>query len=96
MFPGGRYHNLKDLSLFPDFNKEDLHYKKRKTLSSPHIMNSGDIFNILLKEDILLHLPYQSYNPVLSFFNQAAVDIDVTDIYITLYRVAEESHILMH
>ena len=51
-------------------------------------------FNILLKEDILLHLPYQSYNPVLSFFNQAAVDINVSDIYITLYRVAEESHII--
>ena len=41
-----------------------------------------------------LHLPYQSYNPVLSFFNQAAIDVNVTDIYITLYRVAEESHVI--
>jgi polyphosphate kinase len=57
-------------------------------------MNSGDIFNVLNKQDVLLHLPYQSYNPVLSFFNQAAVDTDVTDIYITLYRVAAESHIV--
>jgi polyphosphate kinase len=57
-------------------------------------MNSGDIFNILLGDDVLLHLPYQSYNPVLSFFNQAAVDINVSDIYIALYRVAEESHII--
>jgi polyphosphate kinase len=93
MFAGGRYHNLKDLSSFPDFNKLQ-HYEKRKPLSSSNIMNSGDIFNILLAEDVLLHIPYQSYNPVLSFFNQAAVDIDVTDIYITLYRVAEESHII--
>ncbi|MEP6928135.1 MAG: polyphosphate kinase 1 [Ginsengibacter sp.] len=93
MFSGGRYHNLKDLFTFPDFNKLP-HYEKRKPLSSSHVMNSGDIFNILLSEDILLHIPYQSYNPVLSFFNQAAVDVDVTDIYITLYRVAEESHII--
>jgi len=93
MFIGGRYHNLKDLAHFPDFNME-LVYKKRKPLASPHVMNSGDIFNILLQEDILLHLPYQSYNPVLSFFNQAAVDVNVSDIYITLYRVAEESHII--
>ncbi len=57
-------------------------------------MNSGDIFKILIKDDILLHVPYQSYNPVLSFFNQAAVDVNVTDIYITLYRVAQESHII--
>ena len=54
----------------------------------------GDIFNVLNTQDLLLHLPYQSYNPVLSFFNQAAVDIDVTEIYITLYRVAADSHIV--
>ncbi|HSQ45039.1 MAG TPA: polyphosphate kinase 1 [Ginsengibacter sp.] len=93
MFPGGRYHNLKDLSNFPDFNKQ-LCYQKRKPLLSSHVMNSGDIFDILPGDDVLLHLPYQSYNPVLSFFNQAAVDTNVSDIYITLYRVAEESHII--
>ena len=93
LFIGGRYHNLDDLSQFPSFNK-DLFYEKEKPLSSTHVMNSGDIFKILMNEDILLHIPYQSYNPVLSFFNQAAVDVDVTEIYITLYRVAEESHII--
>lgn len=93
IFAGRRYHNLDDLSDFPSFNK-NLYYQKRKPLSSSNVMNSGDIFNILLEDDILLHLPYQSYNPVLSFFNQAAVDINVTEIYITLYRVAEESHII--
>jgi polyphosphate kinase len=93
MFPGGRYHNLKDLWSFPSFNKQ-LYYEKLKPLSLPNVMNSGDIFNKLLHEDLLLHIPYQSYNPVLSFFNQAAVDVDVSDIYITLYRVAEESHII--
>lgn len=93
LFAGGRYHNLDDLSQFPSFNKK-LFYEKVKPLSSGNVMNSGDIFRILLEEDILLHIPYQSYNPVLSFFNQAAVDIDVTEIYITLYRVAEESHII--
>lgn len=93
MFAGGRYHNLRDLALFPGFNK-NLYYKKLKPLSSANVMNSGDIFNILDTQDILLHIPYQSYNPVLSFFNQAAVDTEVTDIFITLYRVAAESHIV--
>lgn len=93
VFSGGRYHNLNDLADFPTFNK-NFYYRKRKPLSSPNMMNSGDIFNILAKEDILIHLPYQSYNPVLSFFNQAAVDVNVTEIYITLYRVAAESHII--
>lgn len=93
MFAGGRYHHLSDLSGFPVSDKK-LYIENVTPLSSAHIMNSGDIFNTLEQQDVLLHLPYQSYNPVLSFFNQAAVDADVTDIYITLYRLASESHIV--
>ncbi len=93
MFAGGRYHQLSDLSSFPKFG-QDLAYPKRKQLMLPELKDSADIFNVLHTRDILLHLPYQSYNPILSFFNQAAVDTGVTDIYITLYRVAAESHII--
>ncbi len=93
MFAGDHYHNLKDLMEFPHFNK-GLKYEKWKPISSVKLMECGDIFNVLNQQDVLLHLPYHSYNPVLSFFNQAAVDSAVTDIYITLYRVAAESHIV--
>ncbi|MCW3088012.1 MAG: Polyphosphate kinase [Sediminibacterium sp.] len=93
MFAGGKYHQLSDLAHFPKFDK-DLGYPKRKQLLLGELTDSADIFNVLHTKDILLHLPYQSYNPVLSFFNQAAVDTGVTDIYITLYRVAAESHIV--
>ncbi|MEP6597268.1 MAG: polyphosphate kinase 1 [Ginsengibacter sp.] len=93
MFEGARYHNLKDLASFPEFNK-NLKYEKWKALALHEIIDSGDIFNVLNTQDILLHIPYQSYNLVLAFFNQAAVDPAVTDIYITLYRVAAESHIV--
>ena len=93
MFAGGRYHNLKDLSSFPTFDK-DLNYKKWKPVALTDEMDCGDIFNILDTKDILLHLPFHSYNPVLSFFNQAAVDTAVKEIYITLYRVAADSHIV--
>ncbi|TDH25100.1 polyphosphate kinase 1 [Segetibacter sp. 3557_3] len=93
MFAGSRYHHLSNLSSFPTFNK-NLNYEKRRPLATANLMACGDIFNILNQQDVLLHIPYQSYNPVLSFFNQAAVDINVTDIFITLYRVAAESHIV--
>jgi polyphosphate kinase len=93
MFAGGRYHHLSDLSTFPVTDKK-LQYEKFVPLGPAKIVDSGDMFNFLEQQDILLHLPYQSYNPVLSFFNQAAVDADVTDIYITLYRLAAESHIV--
>ena len=93
MFAGGRYHNLSDLASFPSFNK-NLKYPKRKALNIVGDMHCGDIFNVLDKQDLLLHLPYHSYNPVLSFFNQAAIDVEVTEIYITFYRVAADSHIV--
>jgi polyphosphate kinase len=92
MFEGGRYHNLSDLSSFPSFDKS-LFYKKQEPIYYPPIMG-GDIFSNIMNKDVLIHLPYQSYIPVLSFFNQAAVDADVKEIYITLYRVAAESHIV--
>lgn len=92
MFAGGRYHHLSDLSSFPSFNK-NLYFEKFRPLSAAPVADTGNLFQTLEQRDVLLHLPYQSYNPILSFFNQAAVDVDVTDIYITLYRVATESHI---
>lgn len=91
MFAGGRYHNLKDLANLPEFGKE-LVYKKLEPVYKS-IFRNGDIFHLILSKDILIHLPYQSYNPILSFFNQAAIDPDVTEISIALYRVAAESHI---
>jgi polyphosphate kinase len=90
MFEGGRYHNLSDLFSFPSFD-DNLHYKKELPIPFPQ---GNDLFNSILQRDILLHLPYHSYTSVLTFFNQAAVDPDVTDIYISLYRVATESHIV--
>jgi len=57
------------------------------------LVRNGDIFNLILSKDVLLHFPYHSYNTILAFFNQAAIDPDVSEIYIALYRVASESHI---
>lgn len=93
MFEGGKYHQLSDLAHLPQLDKA-LKYPERKPLLLPELKDTADIFRVLDQKDLLLHLPYQSYNPVLSFFNQAAVDSQVTDIYITLYRVAAESHIV--
>lgn len=93
MFAGGHYHNLKDLATLP-VDKKELSYARWKPLTISKLEDFSNIFKVAEERDILLHLPYHSYNPVLSFFNQTAVDPDVKDIYITLYRVATESHIL--
>lgn len=92
-FEGGRYHNLKDLAALP-VNNERFFYPSIKPLQPFQMQQCGEIFELIRSKDILLHFPYHSYNPVLSFFNQAAIDPDVRSIHITLYRVAADSHIV--
>ncbi len=90
---GGRYHNLKDLDQLPIKNN-DLVYDKWPSVSHPDIDFEESIFEQIKKKDICINLPYQSYNPILRFFNEAAIDKYVEEIYVTLYRVASNSRIV--
>jgi polyphosphate kinase len=90
IFSGGRYHNLKDLAKFPSFGKK-LFYDEWPGITLPLFYNGGDMFKAVREKDILVHLPYHTYDPILAFFNQAAIDPEVEEIYITLYRIASES-----
>jgi polyphosphate kinase len=93
MYEGGRYHNLKDFARLPVTEKHLL-YPAQQPVQAIQTDNCGDIFEIIKQRDILLHFPYHSFNPVLSFFNQCAIDPGVEEIFIALYRVAEQSHIV--
>ena len=90
---GGGYHNLKDLSSFP-LNDATFSYPKWPSVHSVPIPGNETLFSLILKEDVLVNVPYQSYDPVLRFFNEAANDIFVDEIYTTLYRVANNSRIV--
>lgn len=88
---GGRYHHLRDLAQFP-VQAAALCYPRwpGKRMQVP---GSSSLLDTILLQDILLHPPYHDYNLVLRFFNEAALDTAVQEIWITLYRIAGDSRI---
>lgn len=90
---GGNYHNLSDLFSFP-IDKKDWKYRTQVPIPYSFKTRSFSLFAEIETEDILIHTPYQSYQVILRFFNEAALSRDVEEIYISMYRVASDSKIL--
>lgn len=97
---GGRYHNLRDLMKFP---VKECRYKKwaplRPAFATYHAGEEApSLLEQIDQQDLLISTPYQDYNTVLRYFNEAAISPDVTHIAVTLYRIASDSliaHALM-
>lgn len=73
---------------------DDLRYAPYKPQRVPQIVPGEDIFEEIRKGDILLHHPYQTFDPVVDFIRQASVDPNVLAIKQTLYRVSGNSPII--
>jgi polyphosphate kinase len=92
MVQGGNYHNLKDLFAFPVSNKALLNKNWPEINEFDNI--EKPIYQSLNERDFLLNTPFQNYDLILRFFNEAAIDPQTKEIYITLYRVASDSKIV--
>jgi polyphosphate kinase len=57
-------------------------------------LNGDDIFAAIEKQDVLLYHPYDSFDPVVKFIQQASIDPDTITIRMTLYRVGPKSPIV--
>ena len=84
--------NLSRLMFFyQDVHRSDLKFPPFTPRSFKLSRKSADIFDELRRHDILLHHPYDSYDPVVSFIQQGAEDAAVVSMKQTLYRTSHDS-----
>jgi polyphosphate kinase len=92
--PGNRYHNFKDFIKFPNVGGKHLEYRKLSPLPVAGFDLQKSLFSQMKKSDFLVSLPYQSYDYIIHFLREAAIDPKVVSIAISLYRLAEYSNVV--
>ena len=93
VIPGGRYHNRRDYMRFPSLGRKDLLYTKINPLPVKDLSLEQSIFNTISDKDYMVHTPYHTFSYIVNFLREAALDPTVKSIKITIYRLAQISHV---
>jgi polyphosphate kinase len=94
LIAGGRYHNSKDFMGFPNVGPKYLEFKPLPEVRIPRLDKPGSILDAIREKDVFLYYPYHPFDYVIDLLKTAALDPDVTDIKICLYRVAKNSRVI--
>jgi len=94
LIPGNRYHNFKNFISFPNIGRPELEYPKYTALPVGDLSFGKSLMGMIAKKDYLISTPYQSYDYVIHFLREAAIDPKVKEISIAVYRLAENSRII--
>jgi polyphosphate kinase len=95
LIPSGRYHNYKDLAQFPNLGPTYLEYQALPPLHHPQFEGYPTPFAAIRANDILLYYPYHTFAHLTELIRLSSFDPAVTQIKISIYRVAKDSR-LMH
>ncbi|WP_109300787.1 polyphosphate kinase 1 [Aquimarina sp. AU474] len=93
IIPGGRYHNRRDYMNFPDLGISDLVYQSIQPLTIAGLSLQGSLLDKIAKKDYLQYTPYHTFSYTVKFLRESAIDPKVKSIKITIYRLANISHI---
>ncbi len=93
IIPGGRIHNFRHFMDFPSdvFSSSPV---RKKPFAHPLLKSPVRVSEVVQQHDLLLHLPYHSFDAVIDLLREAAMDPDVKEIKITAYRLAENSKVI--
>ena len=94
LVPGGRYHNHKDYMNFPEIGEPHHYYKRLTPIRHKDLKTNESILKKMRQKDIMLHYPYQSFNHFIDLLREAAIDPEVQEIGISIYRVADNSKVV--
>lgn len=85
---------LHDLMSLYRLNRPELKDKPFRPGVPPVLEGDESLFDVLARQDILLHHPYESFGPVVDFIRTAADDPKVVAIKQTLYRTSGDSTVV--
>jgi len=94
LIPGNRYHNFKNFISFPNVGRHELEYEKNIPLAVEGLSFGKSLMEMVAKKDYLISTPYQSYDYVIHYLREAAIDPKVKDISIAVYRLADNSRVM--
>lgn len=80
--------------VIPEKGYDELKFKEHIQQIPIDLLDEDNIFDTISKRDILLHHPYESFQPIVDFVRKAAKDPSVLAIKQTLYRVSGDSSIV--
>ncbi|HEX7483082.1 MAG TPA: polyphosphate kinase 1 [Candidatus Bathyarchaeia archaeon] len=85
---------LVDLWQLLKINRPDLKDKSFFPCISPLVISENNIFETISKQDFVLYHPYDGFDVIIDLLREAAIESDVSEICITMYRMDHKSPIV--